>query len=123
MPMASKKVHRLVGDGHSIACGAELSAQLYAVRFGNYLRAFLLRHDHVEPCLRCWPPVLSGEADRLLDTVQQRAADCHMELTNIGDSVWVARKMVEGQTTITATTHSSLREALVSLGRLDVQDL
>ncbi len=60
------KVHRIVKDGHTIACGGSVVG-LHAQRARVSLEAFMARHADAEPCARCW------RARVLIDDSKRRA--------------------------------------------------
>lgn len=52
----TRKYHR-VKDGDQTYCGVLCGprTRVLASREAGYMRAFILRHDRVQPCQRCWP--------------------------------------------------------------------
>lgn len=56
-------VHRMVGDGKKTACGLKV-AEVQAVRFVSYVRAFCKRNPEHRPCKKCWEEdVMEDEKD------------------------------------------------------------
>ncbi len=60
-------IHRMVGDGTSLACGAALGGETLAFRFAAFMDAFIGRHEAMRPCVKCWessPYTWVARADR-----------------------------------------------------------